>query len=114
MWIARQMAARTGGQDSTAAGHVTSVQDGVTVQADGEYRDLPLYAPPGIAALPALGDAALVMEAGGEKRLVGVRADVTGLEAGEVRLRSAGGAEIVLKNNGQVIINGRAFVTQGG
>ena len=31
------------------------------------------------------------------------------LAAGEVRLYSAGGAEILLKNNGQVQINGHTF-----
>ena len=31
------------------------------------------------------------------------------LEEGEVRLYSAGGAEILLKNNGQVVVNGQVF-----
>mgnify|MGYP001043179953 CR=1 FL=1 len=36
------------------------------------------------------------------------------LEAGEVRLYSAGGAEILLRNNGQVVINGQVFEPGGG
>ena len=31
------------------------------------------------------------------------------LQAGEVQLYSAGGAEILLKNNGDVVINGQVF-----
>jgi len=38
---------------------------------------------------------------------LGVLADTEGLQEGEVKLSSAGGASIVLKNDGRVLINGR-------
>ncbi|MCI9552842.1 MAG: hypothetical protein HFE94_04825, partial [Acutalibacter sp.] len=37
------------------------------------------------------------------------RGGYNALEEGEVRLYSAGGAEILLKNNGQVVVNGQVF-----
>jgi hypothetical protein len=40
---------------------------------------------------------------------LGVLADTDGLQEGELMLKSRGGASIVLKNNGKVLINGREF-----
>lgn len=109
MWLAKQMAARADGSEQATAGHVTAVKTGLTVSADGEYRDVSMYAPPGISSRPKMGDPVLLLEANGEKQMVGAKCDTEGLLPGELRLRSAGGAEIVLKNNGQVVINGRVF-----
>ena len=109
MWLAKQMAARTGGAESVTAGHVTAAQGTLTVSADGEYRDVSVYAPSGIAARPKIGDQVLLIEMDGEKQMAGAKCDMEGLLPGELRLRSAGGAEIVLKNNGQVVINGQVF-----
>jgi len=109
MWLSKQSAAREGNTGGTSAGRVTGVRGSMTVMGDGEYRDVAVYGPPGISALPLVGDNALLVEAGGEKRLLGVRNNTEGLEPGEIRLRSAGGAEILLKNNGEVRVNGQVI-----
>ena len=43
----------------------------------------------------------------------GVQGDPGGLSAGEVRLCSAGGAQIVLKNNGEIWLNGLTITPSG-
>ena len=40
---------------------------------------------------------------------LGVIADRTELEEGEVMLYSKGGASVILKNNGKVLINGEEY-----
>lgn len=44
-----------------------------------------------------------------EDYILGFKGKAENLEKGEVRICSAGGAEIILKNDGRVIINGKEF-----
>ena len=41
---------------------------------------------------------------------LGVIGSADGLEEGEIMLRSKGGASLVLKNDGRVLVNGRELV----
>ena len=109
MWISRYMTENSFGGDSASVGVVRASQgDEVTVSATNEHFSLPVALPYGIAYAPPVGCRSVVLptEAGniclgviGEKR--------DDLEPGELMLTSSGGASIVLKNDGRVLINGR-------
>ena len=72
------------------------------------YGELPLIAPAGIAYVPVAGAPTVVMEGAGGAVCLGVAVTPQEeLEPGELMLYSAGGASIVLKNSGKVLINGR-------
>ena len=60
-----------------------------------------------MVGVPPAGEQAVVLPLSGGAVTLGVLADAGELEEGEVMLRSRGGASIVLKNDGRVLINGR-------
>ena len=46
--------------------------------------------------------------------VLGTRNNTAGLETGEVRIRSKGGAQIILKNDGSILFNGRVKIDREG
>ncbi len=110
MWISRYVTGNSFAKDSPSVGVVrASDSDKVTVSATNEHLSLPVAVPYGIAYVPTAGSRSLVLptEAGGV--CLGVIAEAPDrLQPGELMLYSAGGASIVLKNDGRVLINGRA------
>ena len=64
-------------------------------------------APYGIAYVPPKGATAVVLPTEAGAMALGVEMPHESLEPGELMLYSAGGARIVLKNDGSVQINGR-------
>ena len=109
MWINEYVTGRPSAADTTTAGEIRSVNPGgVAVSATRDYGALPMIAPYGIAYVPVTGEQMMVMERPGGAVCLGViTAPPAELEAGELMLSSAGGARIVLKNDGRVLINGR-------
>lgn len=109
MWINEYMTGRSGKTNVAAAGEILTANNGrVAVGSNRNYNALPVIAPAGVAYVPAAGTSTMVLEgAGGTVCLGVIAAPPEPLEAGELMLYSAGGASIVLKNNGKVLINGR-------
>ena len=110
MWLSEYLTGRTAGAESTASGEIRCASGGnVAVSSTRDYRTVPMIAPAGIAYVPAVGSQTVVLpSSGGAVCLVVVSPSAEGLEAGELMLYSAGGATVVLKNDGRVLINGRA------
>ncbi len=110
MWISRQMIDAKAQKPSADVARVTG-----NCKANGvnEYRGLPFAGPWGIAYLPPNAAQAVVVSTNAGDACIGAFAQEKGLEPGELMLFSAGGAEIYLKNNGDIEINGQIF-TKGG
>lgn len=119
MWIAGRLG-RTEEPQETAAvesGTVTIGGSSAGVLARGEERRLRVAAPGGYAWRPKNGERVLVLRGGtlGEERYVAAAlseaAESLTLEDGEICLfASAGGAKIVLRNNGRVEIEGELYI----
>ena len=76
------------------------------VQGEREFRTPEMLFPYGFSSTAASGKQAVMLD----RYCAGVTAAPdAGLQEGEVRLYSAGGAEILLKRSGEVVINGRVF-----
>ena len=104
MWLTKQGKQASGTR--LHRGQVTSEEQGMKVQGDREYRSPELLFPYGYVSAAQEGQRALMLD--------GVCAGVASapdnqLAQGEVRLYSSGGAEILLKNTGEVVINGQSF-----
>lgn len=112
MWISQKMGTLEQSGSQTQLGEVTNHAGGITVQAVGAYHDMSIVSPWGITYLPPKGTKVLVQEVEDTAVCAGAILPTTGLEAGELMLRSAGGACIHLKNNGDVVINGQVFPLQ--
>lgn len=80
---------------------------GSRVSASGEHGNLQSCAPYGVLSVPPKGSCAVVLPLDYGEVNLGVVSGVPELEEGELMLFSSGGASIVLKNNGKVLINGR-------
>ncbi len=109
MWINEYMTGRSFGANTAFSGEIRAANHGnVAVSATRDYGAVPLIAPAGIAYVPTAGSPTMVVEGAGGAVCLGVIAPAQAqLEPGELMLYSAGGASIVLKNNGKVLINGR-------
>lgn len=105
MWLTKRLRPSIGLE--MTGGQVQS--GGLAVQGEREYRQPEQLFPYGFSSLTAEGEKAVLLD--------GICAGVSSLpdsslEEGEVRLYSAGGAEILLKSTGDVVINGQVFPLQ--
>ena len=106
MWLLRYIT----NHSLSAPGAVRGDFRGGSVDAAGEHKDLSLCAPYGFFSLPPEGESAVVLPLEDGEVCLGVVGSADGLEEGEIMLRSKGGASLVLKNDGRVLVNGRELV----
>ena len=116
MWISNKIATDDRlKRRKSSSGDVTMVDDGkVIVQNSNEYRNISVVSPRGINYVPVQGDRAVIIPVGEENICIGIIENNKDLEAGELMFSSLGGAKIILKNNGEVIINGTTIPALGG
>lgn len=110
MWLADYITRNAFSKNEPTMGDVTSGENGTaSVDAELEHRGVPIVAPFGIAYNPPKNIKSVVLPTGGTTTCIGVVMDDNALKEGEVMLYSSGGASIVLKNDGTVVINGKVF-----
>lgn len=106
MWLS-QREASSGAR--LRRGQVTRAGSETAVQGERSFPAPEMLFPYGYAAVAAEGGRALLLDG----VWAGMAAAPDGsLSPGEVRISSAGGAEILLKNTGEVVINGQSFSPQ--
>lgn len=89
-------------------------QEGATVTEGRDVTEgMPVFAPCGVSFVPAEGERLLLLPFEDYYVCVGALTAPDGLLAGELRLRSAGGAYLTLKNSGEVEINGLVVGADG-
>ena len=91
-------------------GEVTFSKDGkINTGGAVPFVDAKLLTPYGMAVAMPIGEQVFMLPIGNTTLCMGtVQNTLTeNLQAGEIMLYSAGGASIVLKNDGRVLINGR-------
>lgn len=108
MWISRYVTGNSFPTGKPSVGEVRSSGEKVSVSAATDHLGVPLASPYGIAYVPPIGARSLILptDAGGVCLGV-IGMPPVALEQGELMLYSSGGASIVLKNDGRVLINGR-------
>ncbi|MBE6824876.1 MAG: hypothetical protein E7513_05965 [Ruminococcaceae bacterium] len=110
MWLLDYVTKNSFQKDDISCGDVTASSRGaVAVNSSLEHRDLPIVAPFGIAYNPPVGEKSVVVPLQGGRACVGVISPYKSLKPGELMLFSKGGASIVLKNDGTVLINGKVY-----
>ncbi|MDO4749074.1 MAG: hypothetical protein Q4A12_07875 [Eubacteriales bacterium] len=110
MWLLDYVTRNSFSKSDPSCGDVTAANMGnVAVNASLEHRDVPIVAPYGIVYNPPVGEKSLVVPLSKSEACVGVIAPDKGLKEGELMLYSKGGASIILKNDGTVLINGKVY-----
>ncbi len=103
MWLTQRLGGVQGAKVSS--GQVAGGRQ-FAVRGENEYQCPETLFPYGFSSLAAQGGKAVLVDG----FCAGVSSMPDGsLEEGEVRLYSAGGAEILLKRSGEVVINGQVF-----
>ena len=104
MWLTRQT--QTVRQAALERGEVSGAGAQTRVQGKRDYHNPEMLFPYGFSSAAAEGKRAILLDG----VCAGIAASPDGeLQPGEVRLYSGGGAEILLKNTGEVRINGQSF-----
>ena len=106
MWLSKRKETKS---PENYTGQVTISGEKCAVLDFTEHRDLSVYAPGGYFWLPSAGDEVLVFK---ESGIMGKPCENLGLKPGEVCIRSVGGAEIRLCNDGNIYLKGN-LVTEG-
>lgn len=110
MWLMNYITRNSLSAPKAAKGNIDKNSlDGVAINASGQHKNVKSCMPYGVFSVPASGSKGVVLPLDDGEISLGVVNDVKGLEEGELMLYSKGGASIVLKNNGKVIINGKEF-----
>lgn len=104
MWLTQKL--QTQNDTATVTEGQVSTADQLTVTGESVHVAPQQLSPYGYAALPPAGSQAVLV--GGLCAGIAAVQD-TRLAPGEVCLFSSGGAEILLKNDGTVVINGQVF-----
>lgn len=108
MWLTNYVTKNSFSKEDASLGSVTnSSNETLSVGATNDRFNLECVAPCGIAYVPRVGEKCVVLPTDDKDVCLGVISERKDLEPGELMLFSSGGASIVLKNNGKVLINGR-------
>lgn len=105
MWLTRQLT-EAGGKGAKVTSGETAGGAQFALRGESDYQSPETLFPYGFSSFAKQGSKAVLVDG----ICAGVSALPDGsLQEGEVRLYSSGGAEILLKSNGQVVINGQIF-----
>lgn len=115
MWLSKKLAAHELQDVASAQDGTVTIEGGeLAVFSSGEKREVKTVGPGGYEWQPCKGEDVLIVRGGifgEESYAVGVPEQAgEALAPGEVRIRSAAGAEIVLRNSGRIDINGLLFI----
>ena len=115
MWLSKKLAAHELQDVASAQDGTVTIEGGeLAVFSSGEKREVKTVGPGGYEWQPCKGEDVLIVRGGTfgeESYAVGVPEQANeALAPGEVRIRSAAGAEIVLRNSGRIDINGVLFI----
>ena len=115
MWLSRKLSQHEMQDVASAQGGTVTIEGEETaVFSSGEKREVKTVGPGGYEWQPCKGEDVLIVRGGTfgeESYAVGVPEQAgEALAPGEVRIRSAAGAEIVLHNSGRIDINGLLFI----
>ena len=108
MWLMNYITKNSITAPKAERGGVKSSGNTVSVDSSEEHREIKCCVPYGFASVVPVGESAVVLQLANGEVSLGVLAKNVELDEGEVMLSSKGGASIVLKNDGRVLINGKA------
>lgn len=110
MWLTEYMTKNSMSTKNAVRGNVSSAKNNkLSVESSCEHKQIRTCVPYGMASVPPVGESAVVLPLEDGELSLGIIAKSHNLAEGEVMLFSKGGASVVLKNDGRVLINGKEF-----
>ncbi len=114
MWLSQQLTPNEQMRQAERGTVTLNTADGLETEGTASTRHMALYAPYGYRAAVPVGEEVLLLPLADGIAAAGTRVCTDGLQAGEVALTSAGGASLLLKNDGTVVINGALVINKEG
>lgn len=112
MWMSKQIASSPASQVAEK-GKVTlsggQLEAGSTVTS----RNIDSYAPYGFESQPPVDEDVIMMASNDGAVMLGTLNKAEDIESGEIKIFSKGGATILLKNNGDIVLNGLVIDSRG-
>lgn len=110
MWISEKITKNKKSRPTLNANVSYSNGYSTSVCGSNDFADIDKIAPYGIAYVPPRDERAVVIPVGRGQVCAGVVcSNFASVKPGELMLFSEGGAKILLKNDGSVVINGQVF-----
>lgn len=104
MWLSRNF--KSTEQSAAETGVITLNKDDITeANSSMPSRGAQCFSPYGYSARIPVGDEVLIVNGSSGSAVAGVKMNAGTLEQGEIEIKSLGGATILLKNDGSVVIN---------
>ena len=118
MWISKKLAESNQQtfNDNAEIGNLSITTDELVAAISScEKRGISFYTPPGIEFFPTEGQEVVLISCGNNTACAGVEMQKsTSLRSGEIRLFSHGGASILLKNDGSIVLNDEVTIDKNG
>ncbi len=106
MWLSKSLFHKTEGEKAQKGSVTISSSGNMETGSTANSRNTDMYLPYGYSALPPVGEEVLILPACKGQAIMGTLSKPKqSLQSGEIRLCSAGGATIELRNDGAVVIN---------
>ncbi|MBR5272474.1 MAG: hypothetical protein IKU25_03655 [Clostridia bacterium] len=118
MWLSKKLAENSASSQENIAeiGTLSIATDNVVAAvSSSEKRGIVFYAPYGIEFFPEENQDVLLITCGNRTACAGVEMKKTSaISAGEVRVFSHGGANLLLKNDGSIVLNNIVTIDKSG
>lgn len=113
MWLSKMLSKNYSVQKAEKGNVTISENKNFETVSSVNSRNLNSYAPYGYAAVPPVGEEVILIPASDGQVALGTKCEASALESGEIKITSLGGAEIILKNDGSVVINSMVIDKDG-
>ena len=112
MWMSKRIVA-TSQKEVAEKGKVTLSHNQLEAGATVTRRNIDSYAPYGYKSVPPVDEDVIMLESNDGAVVLGALSKDENIESGEVKISSLGGAYIILKNNGDIVLNGLVIDSRG-
>lgn len=112
MWMSKRIVA-TSEKEVAEKGKVTLSDNQLEAGATVTRRNIDSYAPYGYKSVPPVDEDVIMLESNDGAVVLGALSKDEDIESGEVKISSLGGAYIILKNNGNIVLNGLVIDSRG-
>lgn len=112
MWMSKRIVA-TSENEVAEKGKVTLSDNQLEAGATVTRRNIDSYAPYGYKSVPPVDEDVIMLESNDGAVVLGALSKDENIESGEVKISSLGGAYIILKNNGDIVLNGLVIDSRG-
>lgn len=112
MWMSKRIVA-TSEKEVAEKGKVTLSDNQLEAGATVTRRNIDSYAPYGYKSVPPVDEDVIMLESNDGAVVLGTLSKDEDIESGEVKISSLGGAYIILKNNGDIVLNGLVIDSRG-